>query len=191
MLIYCFYWNPCEPSYDNCDAILPTPILHNRRLEQPACHRSAIPCCCCCCLNFLLHTLGRIHRRVAHTLIAYRQQVEILVDDEENGGNDDASAVEVEAGTLGTVTATAALYDPSLGISNGCDPDGCTAALTRVRRGTSVRIHHITPMTVLKLGNVPRNKPLKSSGGFAAYCRCRPFHPLLSPAVSVSVSVLH
>ncbi|CAM9933566.1 unnamed protein product [Pylaiella littoralis] len=58
-------------------------------------------------------------------------EVEILVDDEENGGNDDASAVEVEAGTLGTVTATAALYDPSLGISNGCDPDGCTAALTR------------------------------------------------------------
>ncbi len=41
-------------------------------------------------------------------------------------------AEDIEAGTLGTVTATAALYDPSLGSANGCDPDGCTAALTRV-----------------------------------------------------------
>lgn len=55
-------------------------------------------------------------------------QVEILVDD---GG--DATAVVVEAGTLGTVTASAVLFDPRLGNSNGCDPDGCTAALTRVR----------------------------------------------------------
>ena len=69
--------------------------------------------------------------------------MEILVDDGDDGGDDDPvvvdnggddDAVVVEAGTLGTVTATAALYDPRLGSANGCDPDGCTSALTRVRR---------------------------------------------------------
>lgn len=34
----------------------------------------------------------------------------------------------------GTVTATAALYDPNLEADGGCDPAGCTAELTRVRR---------------------------------------------------------
>ncbi|CBJ33863.1 hypothetical protein Esi_0657_0002 [Ectocarpus siliculosus] len=53
--------------------------------------------------------------------------VEILVDD-----GDDGSEVDVvEAGELGTVTATADLYDDRLGDTVGCDPDGCTAALTR------------------------------------------------------------
>ena len=50
-------------------------------------------------------------------------------------GSDDSAGdttVVVEAGTLGTVTASAILFDPHLGNSNGCDPDGCTAALTRV-----------------------------------------------------------
>lgn len=49
-------------------------------------------------------------------------QVEILVND---GGGTEA----VEAGTLGTVTTAAALYD-----TNGCASSGCTASLTRVRR---------------------------------------------------------
>lgn len=53
-------------------------------------------------------------------------QVEILVDDGIDSG-------AVEAGTLGTVTASAALYDPNVVSANGCDPSGCTAALTRVR----------------------------------------------------------
>ncbi|CBJ29586.1 Likely pseudogene [Ectocarpus siliculosus] len=54
-------------------------------------------------------------------------EVEILVDD-----GDDGSEVDVvEAGELGTVTATADLYDDRLGDTVGCDPDGCTAALTR------------------------------------------------------------
>ncbi|CAM9345645.1 unnamed protein product [Scytosiphon promiscuus] len=35
------------------------------------------------------------------------------------------------AGTVSTVTATAALYDTSLADDNGCDPSGCTADLTR------------------------------------------------------------
>ncbi|CAN0405209.1 unnamed protein product, partial [Ascophyllum nodosum] len=52
------------------------------------------------------------------------KEVEILVDD----GTD---PVAVEAGTLGTVKTVAALYDTRLFGDNGCDPVGCTAALTR------------------------------------------------------------
>eukprot|EP00903_Cladosiphon_okamuranus_P018636 g17153.t1 len=36
-----------------------------------------------------------------------------------------------EVGTIGTVTVAADLFDPKLYAANGCDPDGCTAALTR------------------------------------------------------------
>ena len=73
----------------------------------------------------------------------YCTQVEILVGDVDEGGDDDPvvdddggddDAVVVEASTLATVTATADLYDPNPASANGCDPDGCTAALTRVRR---------------------------------------------------------
>lgn len=56
--------------------------------------------------------------------------MEILVDHDVSGGD---TTVVVEAGTLGAVQASAILYDPRLGNANGCDPDGCTAALTRVR----------------------------------------------------------
>ena len=38
-----------------------------------------------------------------------------------------------EIGTIGSVTATADLFDPNLADAGGCDPAGCTAALTRVR----------------------------------------------------------
>eukprot|EP00752_Nemacystus_decipiens_P006549 g5897.t1 len=58
-------------------------------------------------------------------------EVEIDIDD---GIDDDDNAVDVdvvEAGQLGTVTATADLYDLRLGDTVGCDPEGCTAALTR------------------------------------------------------------
>eukprot|EP00903_Cladosiphon_okamuranus_P021656 g19910.t1 len=58
-------------------------------------------------------------------------EVEIDIDD---GIDDDDNAVDadvVEAGLLGTVAATADLYDIRLGDTVGCDPDGCTAALTR------------------------------------------------------------
>ena len=48
-------------------------------------------------------------------------QVEILIDD-----------TIVEAGTLGTVVTTAPLYDPNSAADNGCEPDGCIGALTRV-----------------------------------------------------------
>eukprot|EP00752_Nemacystus_decipiens_P014962 g13321.t1 len=59
-------------------------------------------------------------------------EVEVLVDDgADSGSDDDGTAVVVEAGMLSTVTATADLYDPRLSNENGCDPDGCTAALTR------------------------------------------------------------
>eukprot|EP00752_Nemacystus_decipiens_P014961 g13320.t1 len=61
-------------------------------------------------------------------------EVEILVDDGLDGGDADdegTDAVVVEAGTLGTVTPTAILYDPRLGNANGCDPAGCTAGMTR------------------------------------------------------------
>ncbi|CAM9688654.1 unnamed protein product [Scytosiphon promiscuus] len=57
-------------------------------------------------------------------------EVEILVDDGVAGGDDD-DAIEAEAGTLATVVATATVYDTRLSSSNGCDPEGCTAALTR------------------------------------------------------------
>ena len=54
-----------------------------------------------------------------------RLQVEILVDD----GSD---SNVVEASTLGTVTASANLFDSRLSTNNGCDPAGCIADLTRV-----------------------------------------------------------
>lgn len=38
-----------------------------------------------------------------------------------------------EIGTIGTVTVTADLFDSRTAEENGCDPSGCTAALTRVR----------------------------------------------------------
>lgn len=78
--------------------------------------------------------------------------MEILVDDGVSGGDDESdgggggggdATVVVEAGTLGTVTASAALFDPRLGNSNGCDPDGCTAALTRVRQPTQSHVWHL------------------------------------------------
>lgn len=59
----------------------------------------------------------------------------MLVDDGVDGGgddDDDDDTVVVEAGTLGTVTATADLYDARLSNDDGCDPDGCTADMTRV-----------------------------------------------------------
>lgn len=55
------------------------------------------------------------------------QKVEILVDD-----GDDSGVTVVEAGDLGIVTTASDVYDTSLAADNGCDPQGCTAALTRV-----------------------------------------------------------
>lgn len=52
-------------------------------------------------------------------------QVKILV---ENG----IESVAVEASTLGPVTTTVTLYDRRLSVTNGCEPTGCTASLTRV-----------------------------------------------------------
>ncbi|CAM9109787.1 unnamed protein product, partial [Hapterophycus canaliculatus] len=49
----------------------------------------------------------------------------------------DTAAAAVEAGTVGAVTATAAIYDTRLAAANGCDPAGCSAALTRVSRFSS------------------------------------------------------
>ena len=57
--------------------------------------------------------------------------MEIFVDD----GTD---PVTVEAGTLGTVATAAALYDTRLVADGGCDPAGCTSALTRVRGSNAV-----------------------------------------------------
>ncbi|CAN0239919.1 unnamed protein product [Ectocarpus sp. 12 AP-2014] len=53
-------------------------------------------------------------------------EVGILVDD----GNDDGAAV-VEAGELGPVASSAEFYDLRLAETVGCDPAGCSAALTR------------------------------------------------------------
>lgn len=64
-------------------------------------------------------------------------QVEIDIDDGIDDDDNDEVDV-VEAGKLGTVTATAELYDSRLGDTVGCDPGGCTAALTRVRTYFSV-----------------------------------------------------
>lgn len=69
-------------------------------------------------------------------------QVEILVDDGGSGGDDgcgtdddvDQGLGTAEAGTLGNVVATAALFDTNLSDANGCDPAGCTASLSRVSR---------------------------------------------------------
>lgn len=85
----------------------------------------------------------------AHTRLRTRpffqieQQVEILVDDGtvDSSDDDDTEVVVVEAGVLGSVTTAASLYDTRLSAANGCDPAGCTAALTRVSRFGSGRIH--------------------------------------------------
>lgn len=72
-----------------------------------------------------------------HLVHMFDAQVEIRVDDGLDGGrtdDDGTDTIVVEAGTLGAVTPMAVLYDPRLGNANGCDPAGCTAALTRVRR---------------------------------------------------------
>lgn len=61
---------------------------------------------------------------VADTVWVSIMEVEILVDDG-LGSN------VVEAGTLGTITTAAAVYDPNLSTAGGCDPAGCTASLTR------------------------------------------------------------
>ncbi|CAM9463486.1 unnamed protein product [Ectocarpus sp. 13 AM-2016] len=53
-------------------------------------------------------------------------EVDILVDD----GNDDGVAV-VEAAELGPVASSAEFYDLRLADTVGCDPAGCSAALTR------------------------------------------------------------
>ncbi|CAM9298873.1 unnamed protein product, partial [Ectocarpus sp. 12 AP-2014] len=58
-------------------------------------------------------------------------EVEILVDDGVTDADDVVDTTEVEAGSLGTVTTTSVLPDPGLSDSNGCDPEGCTAELTR------------------------------------------------------------
>lgn len=52
-----------------------------------------------------------------------------------------------EVGTVGTVTTSATLFDPSLSEDDGCDPSGCTAALTRVSL-LFVSLHPSTMSTV-------------------------------------------
>ena len=63
-------------------------------------------------------------------------QVMILVD---NG----VELNTVEAGTLGTVTTSASLYDTNVAAENGCDPAGCVAALTRVSREALVQVRRL------------------------------------------------
>lgn len=43
-----------------------------------------------------------------------------------------AQAAVVEAGSVTDVTVAASLYDLRVAADGGCDPAGCTAALTRV-----------------------------------------------------------
>lgn len=62
-------------------------------------------------------------------------QVGILVND----GNDDGAAV-VEAGELGPVASRAEFYDLRLADTVGCDPAGCSAALTRVCLARTFRV---------------------------------------------------
>eukprot|EP00752_Nemacystus_decipiens_P014960 g13319.t1 len=79
---------------------------------------------------------------------------EILADD----GDD--SDVAVEASELGAVTATADSYDTRLAAANGCDPQGCTAALTRINPGCKcVR-------TVFLDGSMFRQSGVFLRGGF-------------------------
>ncbi|CAM9345152.1 unnamed protein product [Pylaiella littoralis] len=53
-------------------------------------------------------------------------EVHIEVEDDET-----VDKGVVEAGTVGTVIAAAALFDPDDSAANGCDPAGCTASFTR------------------------------------------------------------
>lgn len=99
-------------------------------------------------------------------------QVGILVDD----GNDDGAADVVEAGELGPVASSAEYYDPRLADTVGCDPAGCSAALTRV--------------CVLLALSCFVNTPLVTSGivgtvescvhRFAYFQRCAPGDGLIS-----------
>ncbi|CAM9878861.1 unnamed protein product [Ectocarpus sp. 12 AP-2014] len=57
-----------------------------------------------------------------------------MIDDGEAGSDDDdttTNASGVEASTLGSVTAGASFYDPSLAVDGGCDPSGCVVDNTR------------------------------------------------------------
>ncbi|CAN0364261.1 unnamed protein product [Ectocarpus sp. 8 AP-2014] len=61
-------------------------------------------------------------------------EVKIMIDDGEAGSDDNdttTNASGVEASTLGSVTAGASFYDPSLAVDGGCDPSGCVADNTR------------------------------------------------------------
>ncbi|CAM9252697.1 unnamed protein product, partial [Ectocarpus sp. 12 AP-2014] len=61
-------------------------------------------------------------------------EVKIMIDDGEAGSDDDdttTNASGVEARTLGSVTAGASFYDPSLAVDGGCDPSGCVVDNTR------------------------------------------------------------
>ncbi|CAM9695160.1 unnamed protein product [Ectocarpus sp. 6 AP-2014] len=61
-------------------------------------------------------------------------EVEIMVEDGDQGSGDDDTTTNtsaVEASTLGSVTVGASLYDPSLAVDGGCDPSGCVADNTR------------------------------------------------------------
>lgn len=69
--------------------------------------------------------------------------------------DDGAGADGVEAGTVGTVNATADIFDTNLSSSNGCDPDGCTAALTRVSVTICIRHWSFAQSPFLAGGNGP------------------------------------
>lgn len=65
-----------------------------------------------------------------------------------SGWASNVEAAQVEAGTLTTVAVNAPLYDSRLGAANGCDPSGCTAALTRVSFGV-VEDDHVIILAAL------------------------------------------
>lgn len=73
----------------------------------------------------------------------------------------DHSGVAVEAGELGTVTATSDVYDTRLAAAKGCDPEGCTADLTRVRLW---RLSHVILLPILA----------SATGGGGSFFCCAP-----------------
>lgn len=77
------------------------------------------------------------HRaRYVLVLVNDLRQVEIMVDDGVPDSDDDDTTTqyEVEASDLGPVTAEARMFDTNSAVDGGCDPVGCTADKTRVRR---------------------------------------------------------
>ncbi|CAN0361959.1 unnamed protein product, partial [Ectocarpus sp. 8 AP-2014] len=110
---------------------------HKRFGSFEQCRHRAYPSCpgsFSSTLRGFIACLNDVNITISFRFVRVLEQVKIMIDDGEAGSDDDDTATNasgVEAGTLGSVTAGASFYDPSLAVDGGCDPSGCVADNTR------------------------------------------------------------